>query len=160
MDATTYLSRFKQVSNTQEQNHKHRDTFCEWTEIDWAGLLWEVDEITAGTTIVNLTNNMDPELLQRIAESQFVSSRTLTALAFNNSVEVRCAVADNGKTPLSALMMLAQDESDDVRFQLAENHNIPERVLRLLAEDANPYVAWRAETTLERKHGELLRAAA
>ncbi|HEY9776568.1 MAG TPA: hypothetical protein V6C81_22590 [Planktothrix sp.] len=160
MDTTSYLSQFKQASETQVHANKHHDAFCEWTEIDWAGLLWEVDEITAGTSIVKLTNNMDPDLLLRVADSPFCSARTLTALAFNNSVEVRCAVADNHKTPLSALMMLAEDESDDVRYQLAENHNIPDRVLGVLAEDANPYVASRAEATLQRKQEEYIRMAA
>jgi hypothetical protein len=157
MDTTTYLSNFHH--NSDEEGGEAGDCFRS-DEVDWAGLLWEVDELTAGTSIVNLTNSLDPHELIQVAENAFVSSRTLTALAFNESPEVRAAVADSRKTPLAALMMLAQDENDDVRFQLAENHNIPDSVLLLLIDDANPFVAWRAETTLERKQAEALRAAA
>lgn len=132
------------VDNEQEQ--------CDDNKINLTELITSIvkeEPVVPGSVLVNLTNSIDPEILQRLAECSMMP-RTLASLAFNPSVEVRQAVADNVHTPLSALLMLAHDENPDVRFQLAENHNIPEAVLQVLCEDDNPYVRWRATTTLNR----------
>ena len=119
---------------------------CEWSK------LWQNEKVTAGSSIVELTNGLEAETLIRLAESPVVGERTLETLAFNDSPEVRQAVADNRKTPFRTLMMLVTDESVDVRFRLAENCNIPDLILKVLTSDENPYVACRAYETLRRKH--------
>lgn len=60
------------------------------------------------------------------------------------------AVADHLDTPAAVLLLLADDEDADVRYAIAENHNISRHVLNKLLDDGNPYVAQRAQTTLER----------
>lgn len=113
--------------------------------------LWRNEKITADSSIVELTNGIDAEILVRLAESPVVNERTLETLAFNDSVEVRQAVADNAKTPYRTLMMLVNDESVDVRYHLAENYQVPDLILKVLTADENPYVSCRALETLRRK---------
>jgi len=84
------------------------------------------------------------------AENPATSADILGMLAESCNVEVRMAVAHNPSALLETVTALAQDESDDLRYQLAENHNIHESVLILLAKDPHPYVAHRAKTTLAR----------
>lgn len=122
-------------------------------------LLWVTEEINHSSLIVELTNQIDPAVLQRLAESPEATGRTLATLAFNASREVRQAVADNPKTPLQTLIILAHDEDADVRYQLAENHNIPDAILCILTTDQNPFVSCRAEATLLRKETEARLAA-
>jgi hypothetical protein len=124
-----------------------------------AALLWVTEEINHSSLIVELTNQIDPDVLQRLAESPEASARTLATLAFNGSREVRQAVADNPRTPLQTLMILAHDEDSDVRYQLAENHNVPDEILCILTTDQNPFVSCRAEATLLRKALEVRLAA-
>lgn len=87
----------------------------------------------------------------RAAEDPSTPLDILEMLAENCNVEVRMAVADNESAALSTLLMLAVDESADLRYQLAENHNIDHKVLKLLLADENPYVAHRAQRTIQRK---------
>jgi len=124
-----------------------------------AALLWVTEEINHSSLIVELTNQIDVDVLQRLAESPAATGRTLATLAFNQATEVRQAVADNPKTPVQTLIILAHDEDVDVRYQLAENHNIPDEILCILTGDENPFVSCRAEATLLRKAMELRMAA-
>ena len=87
---------------------------------------------------------------KQVAEHPDTSIDALRELAAHNDLEVRIAVADHRNTPLETLMILAQDECVDLRYAIAENHNIHEDVLNMLAEDDNPFIAFRAEETLER----------
>lgn len=92
----------------------------------------------------------EPEVLERIAENPQTDPHTLACLGTVSQAEVRMAVVENGNTPLATLVALAFDESVDVRFRLAENHNVSQQILELLTDDDNPYVSWRAQSTLER----------
>jgi hypothetical protein len=62
---------------------------------------------------------------------------------------VRYAVAVNSATPPSLIWHLIQDENPDVRFALAENPRLRMEHLIQLTDDDNPYVAARAELTVE-----------
>ncbi|HEY9718037.1 MAG TPA: hypothetical protein V6C69_11245 [Trichormus sp.] len=124
-----------------------------------SALLWVTEEINHSSLIVELTNQIDPDVLQRLAESPEATGGTLATLAFNPSREVRQAVADNPNTPVQTLMILAHDEDSDVRYQLAENHNVPDEILCILTADQNPFVSCRAEATLLRKASEVRLAA-
>src|SRR5205814_4078016 len=75
---------------------------------------------------------------------------TLAKLAVNRNPDVRCAVGENANTAKDVLWLLARDEDADVRFSLAENHNINDDILIFLSSDENPYVAARAQRTLQR----------
>jgi hypothetical protein len=66
------------------------------------------------------------------------------------SLEVRSDLADNRDTPLDCLYVLATDYDPTLRYQLAENHQAPLEVLQFLTSDENPYVACRAQKTIDR----------
>jgi len=70
-------------------------------------------------------------------------------IAGDCDAQTRMDIGDHVHTPLEALLLLADDENVDVRFALAENHNILVSVLNVLVEDSNPYVAHRAQKTLD-----------
>lgn len=89
-------------------------------------------------------------ILVRIAENPSTHAETLRRLGSHPNVNVRSAVAENSNTPIHVQMTLACDECTDVRFALAENANVPGDVLEALARDENPYVAYRAQTTIMR----------
>jgi hypothetical protein len=58
-------------------------------------------------------------------------------------------VAENPNTPPEVLERLATDDNVDVRYGVAENPYIPAHILQRLADDDNPYVACRAQKTLQ-----------
>ena len=90
------------------------------------------------------------KLLVGIAENLRHAPEALSQLAEDEHVEVRIAVADNVYTAVETLQVLTRDPHADVRYAMAENHNIPTSVLTELTQDDNPYVASRAEKTLNR----------
>jgi hypothetical protein len=89
------------------------------------------------------------ELAKAVGYSQ-VLSNALKKLKARFSVEKRIAIADSPDTSFEALQHLSQDENADLRFALAENHNIDKRILNTLTQDSNPYIAHRAQKTLDR----------
>lgn len=91
-----------------------------------------------------------PILLSCVASNISTPHDTIKSLAFHQHVDVRIGVIDNPSVTSAILDELVQDESDDVRYALAENHNTPAHILFLLLDDENPYVAVRAENTIER----------
>jgi hypothetical protein len=91
---------------------------------------------------------------RRVAENSHAPAEILSLLAHDASADVRIGLADNAAAPRSVLTVLAQDACDDVRYALAENANTPAELLTILAADTNPYVAWRAQTTLNRAFGQ------
>lgn len=108
----------------------------------------------AGTGTCNVMQEKLALTLIDIA-CKFGSMRTtMSNLGLHESVEVRCAVAECSSTPPELLWKLSQDESPDVRYHLAGNHNISINVLFALTADENPYVADRAERTLDRLFSE------
>lgn len=97
-----------------------------------------------------LSRTACPMILELIAGNGNCPPSLLRKLAKHQSAQVRLAAAENSNTNLETLWQLVNDEDADVRFGLAENHRLPEPILRALSEDDNPYVACRAEKTLER----------
>lgn len=95
-----------------------------------------------------------PKLLVCVALNANTPLTVLNILALHSSAEVRIAVSDNPTVPAALLEDLAGDKDDDVRYAVAENHNVPAHVLLRLMEDSNPYVATRAEKTLEKLKAE------
>jgi hypothetical protein len=91
--------------------------------------------------------------LRRIAENSSLTPSLLEQLAGHHSPYVREAVADNGNTPEDTLWLLARDECVEVRYAMAENHNLLRSILEALSSDENPYVAMRAQATLDRLAG-------
>jgi hypothetical protein len=69
------------------------------------------------------------------------------------SLEIRSDLADNKDMPLDCLYVLATDYDPTLRYQIAENHQAPLEVLHFLTEDENPYVACRAQKTINRLLG-------
>lgn len=103
------------------------------------------------TCVLNFLASTGDKLITRlVAENTSAHVATLTRLMRNSSPQVRMAVAEHPSIPESLLLILARDEDADVRFSLAENARTPESVLNVLCGDENPYVAARAERTLQR----------
>ncbi len=89
-------------------------------------------------------------LLSSLAGNVNTPVDTLEILSRHDETAVRMSVVDNPSASKEMLEELALDEHPDVRFALAENHNTPAHILYMLLDDDNPYVAMRAETTIER----------
>lgn len=98
--------------------------------------------------------NSHPKIAERIALNPQASAETLKRLSQSGANEVRAAVADNTNTDGETIRALARDEHIDVRFRMAENPNLSTEILQELARDENPYVAYRAQMTLERLGGQ------
>jgi hypothetical protein len=103
-----------------------------------------------------LLGNTSIPCLTRIAENSSVPASMLEQLAMHNNPCIREAVADNINTPIDSLWLLSLDECCDIRYAMAENHNLPLAILDSLSQDNNPYVAHRAQRTLDRLLGGLL----
>ena len=91
-----------------------------------------------------------PSWGKELAEHPDTSTYALSALAAHDDLAVRTAVADQKNMSCETMMILAKDTSVDLKYAIAENHNIHADVLTMLAEDDSPFVAHRAQQTLER----------
>lgn len=105
---------------------------------------------TPSDILAKLARSSSPKIATRAAENSKTDSDVLVDLAHHQEPAVRIAVAQNANTPDHILHSLAQDEHLDVRYNLAENHNVSPTLLYKLLQDENPYVALRAQQTLER----------
>lgn len=105
---------------------------------------------TPPTVLAHLVNCGVPFILVRIAENPHTDENTLRRLAQSYNTNVREAVAENAGAPNDILNDLSTDECADVRFAIAENPNVPWDILENLTRDENPYVAYRAQTTINR----------
>jgi hypothetical protein len=106
---------------------------------------------TPATVLEHIANCVDcPRILEKVANNSATGDGTLRRLAEHEHSEVRRAVAENSLLDEGTLNKLVQDVSTDVRYTLAENHLLPVALLIQLSNDENPYVAYRAETTLRR----------
>jgi hypothetical protein len=74
----------------------------------------------------------------------------LARLARDSNPSVRSSLAENEKTPPESLWLLAFDDCVDVRYMVAESAHVPEEILKRLTEDENPYVALRAQKTVDK----------
>lgn len=112
-------------------------------------------------TILTISEENDesyqPGLLARQAlESRIdLASRsdrvqTLRILATDNHSAVRLALLDNPSLPEEIFFLLCEDENADIRYATAEDYRSPFAVLSILITDENPYVAQRAEQTVNR----------
>jgi hypothetical protein len=110
----------------------------------------------AGTPIdvafgkIDILWKLDKRALERMATDPSTPVVVLERLAVHPDADVRAAVSDNENTPLYTIWALSKDSDADVRYQLAENHNLPMSLIRSLTNDENPYVACRAQQTLDR----------
>lgn len=86
---------------------------------------------------------------RRVAENPRTPVDVLKQLVFDESADVRLSVAENPNAPVEVIEDLARDENADVRYGVAENPHIPLHILSRLSEDENPYVAFRANRTLQ-----------
>jgi hypothetical protein len=89
-------------------------------------------------------------ILERLAIDPCTPPSFLQQIAEHPDGDLRAIVAENQNAPLEVIERLARDNDVNVRYQLAENHNISVIVLQSLSQDDNPYVAFRAQQTLER----------
>lgn len=97
-----------------------------------------------------LSNSAYPEVRARVAEHAHTPDVVLSRLMRDDDAEVRQSVVYNPRVNNRILFSLTEDESVDVRYALAENAALPSVVLQVLSHDDNPYVALRAQQTLER----------
>lgn len=104
---------------------------------------------TTPPAILDFLAGVDDECVRiRVAENANTAKDTLTKLSQDACPEVRVAVAENGSNDVADL--LSQDECADVRYAIAENTETPQDILIKLQEDENPYVAHRAQQTIQR----------
>jgi len=104
---------------------------------------------TPKEVLAKLSTDVLENIRRRVAENPRTPVATLVQLACDPHIDVRLSVAENPNTPPEVLERLSQDENVDVRYGVAENPYIPVHILSLLAEDDNPYVACRAQKTLQ-----------
>lgn len=89
----------------------------------------------------------------RLVEPAVTSQPVVTADAFDDVdtyTRWLLTVAEDCTESDEVLWMLAKDDCVDVRFCLAENYKINPEILKELSKDENPYVAHRAQKTMER----------
>lgn len=103
---------------------------------------------TPKEVLAKLASDVLENVRRRVADNPRTPVGALMQLAHDPSIDVRLSVAENPNTPPAVLEQLAADDCVDVRYGVAENPHIPEEFLRTLAEDSNPYVACRAQKTL------------
>jgi hypothetical protein len=109
-----------------------------------------MDQRTPARLLAAVAREASTKSLQRIAEHPHTTPQTLRELACHPAAEVKLAVAENHNCPEDVLAVLSCDENLDVRYILAESYHVPKVILDHLAEDDNPYVAFRAQKTLQR----------
>jgi hypothetical protein len=104
---------------------------------------------TPKEVLAKLANDVLESIRRRVAENPRTPVTSLVAMARDPDVDVRLSVAENANTPAEILEQLANDDSVDVRYGVAENPHIPVDLLQMLTNDENPYVACRAQKTLQ-----------
>lgn len=106
---------------------------------------------TTPPTILDWLASVNDECVRmRVAENKNTAAETLSTLSGDSCVEVRVAVAENGNISDEAMSLLCKDECADVRYAIAENPDTPHEILIMLEEDENPYVAHRAQKTIQK----------
>ncbi len=105
---------------------------------------------TPPPVLEHLAQDGSADVLERVAENPCTAAGTLARLAWDQNASVRSSVAENQNTPEESFWLLAFDDSTDVRYMLAESAHVPEEILNRLTEDDNPYVALRAQRTVDR----------
>ncbi|MBX9950890.1 MAG: hypothetical protein K2Y39_17090 [Candidatus Obscuribacterales bacterium] len=86
----------------------------------------------------------------RLIDHPYTPAFVLMELSQHPSPEVRAQVVDHPNTPRQAVLNLIRDQCIDVRLSLAECYHLGVSILEILVDDDNPYVANRAEITLQR----------
>jgi hypothetical protein len=112
--------------------------------------LLAVNPNTPAPVLEHLSRDTQAAVLERIGENPRAHVTTLIKLSMHAEPQVRAAVAENTNLSLKTVWRLARDEHADVRLRLAESYTVPLAVLRVLSEDENPYVAHRAQQTMQR----------
>jgi hypothetical protein len=104
---------------------------------------------TSPQRLRELALHPSPAIRARVAENIHTPADILEVLSHDASAEVRTSVTLNRSTPLVVFWILATDHCPDVRFAIAENPHTVVEILIWLSADDNPYVALRAEKTVE-----------
>ena len=104
---------------------------------------------TPADVLYTLAESVSESVRRRVAENQSTPKKLLESLSSDLSSEVRAQVAFNSRTSLREKWRLAMDSSPDVRYQIAENPHTDTEILIWLSTDENPYVAQRADQTLQ-----------
>lgn len=99
--------------------------------------------------IQELASSECEEIRARVAEYESTPHAVLQHMLQDSSPYVRISLALNPKVPAVLLAKLAADTNADVRFTIAENPHTAIGILINLTADENPYVALRAERTIE-----------
>ena len=107
------------------------------------------DQSASSEKLWNLYKKNCSRVKQRLAENPVSPEDLLRLLARDKNPDVRAAVASNDNTPPDLLEELSLDEDVNVRLILANEIKLPVYLLEWLARDDNPYVADRAESTLD-----------
>ena len=97
-----------------------------------------------------LSESPEPAIRTRVAENPATAVSTLVTLLADEHPDVRIGLTYNPSLPVSFLHDLANDPHPDVRYAVAESPHVPKPILVCLWSDENPYVANRAQRTLER----------
>jgi hypothetical protein len=115
-----------------------------------AAATFETKGVSVGENATHSWRDLSRHTALRLIDHPNTPPAVLMQLAQHFDAEVRAQVADNPNTPQDAILKLINDECIDVRFALAECHHLGKEHLEILLEDGNPYVADRAESTLQR----------
>jgi hypothetical protein len=107
------------------------------------------DRTASPSRLRELANDSRAVVRARVAENTSTPLEILELLSEDKAPDVRVALTLNDGSPIVLLWLLASDPCADVRFALADNPRTPTEILIWLTADDNPYVAWRAEKTIE-----------
>ncbi|MBS1957642.1 MAG: hypothetical protein JST89_25870 [Cyanobacteria bacterium SZAS-4] len=111
----------------------------------------DCDGVYFSTSLIDYTEFL--EAMDQLCEdpgSQYAPAFILRQLLQCCDTEMLIDIVDNPKTCQKILEGLSKIQNLDVRFAMAENHNLDFNILSNLADDENPYVAMRAQQTVER----------
>lgn len=142
----------RQVLNN-EISWSHLRQLLELAESEHIKYLIAGNPATPPCVLDYLSKQASVRVVERVAEHPGVHPSTLNRLAEHPEGCVRLAVAENSNVSAGTFSRLASDRNIDVRYCLAENVHTPQTVLLKLSGDDNPYVAARAEQTLNRLSG-------
>lgn len=109
-----------------------------------AGSVTNMDE-----EIFILARSRSTAVRRHVAENPKTPTAVLILLSYDEDADVRIAAGMNPTTPRFAVKRLILDDNVDVRYAMAETSSLPVAFLGELTTDENPYVALRANRTID-----------
>jgi hypothetical protein len=106
-------------------------------------------ELTSKDALKQFAADSYTRVRVRVAENRATPIALLVQLALDGEADVRIAVAENPSTPRGLKQFLASDDCADVRYAMAESPHTDLELLKALSRDENPYVAGRAQRTID-----------